>query len=88
MKYSLKAKDIIIALYIDEFLCISHYEIAKEMWNIIQVILKGITKVKMTRVNTLTREYILLRMKLEEKIYDMQKCFIHVVNHTSLGKCS
>lgn len=32
-------------------------------------------------MNILTYEYELLRMKLEENIYDMRKWFVHIVNH-------
>lgn len=38
-------------------------------------------------MNTLTHEYKLFRMKHEETIQDMEKYFIHIVNHLiTLGK--
>lgn len=32
-------------------------------------------------MNTLTHDYELFRIEPEENIYDMQKLFIHIVNH-------
>lgn len=44
-------------------------------------------EVKMVRINTLTFEYKLFIMKLEENTCDIQKLFIHIVNHMrTLGK--
>ena len=40
-----------------------------------------------SRINTLTHEYELFRMKTNESIQDMQKRFTHIVNHlASLGR--
>ena len=48
---------------------------------------EGTTDVKRCRINTLTHEYELFRMNGNESIQDMQKRFIHIVNHlASLGK--
>lgn len=51
------------------------------MWDTFHVTPEGTTGVKRARMNTLTHEYEFLRMKHQENIYDMQKRFIHIVNH-------
>lgn len=77
---SLKVKTIISSAFgINAFLCVSHCEIAKEIRDTLQVTHEETIEVKMMRKNILTHEYELLRMKLEENIYDMQKpFFIHI----------
>lgn len=42
---------------------------------------KGTTKVKRARLDTLTHEYELFRMKPEESINQMQTRFTHIVSH-------
>ena len=62
-------------------------QIAKDMWDTLQVTHEGTTDVKRSRINTLTHEYELFRMNPNETIQDMQKRFTHIVNHlASLGK--
>lgn len=57
------------------------------MYDTFQVTHEGATEVKRANMNTLTHEYELFRMKLREIIQDMEKCFIHFVNHMrTLGK--
>ena len=57
------------------------------MWDTFQVTHEGTTDVKWSRINTLTHEYELFRMKTNESIQDMQKRFTHIVNHlASLGR--
>lgn len=46
-----------------------------------QVNHEGTTKEKRERMNTLSHKYELFRMKPRENIYDMQKKFIHIMNH-------
>ena len=88
VQYNLKAKNIIAsALGIDEYFRVSNCKSAKDMWDTLQVTHEGTTDVKRSRINTLTREYELFRMNVNESIQDMQKRFTHIVNHlASLGK--
>jgi len=88
VQYNLKAKNIITsALGMDKYFRVSNYKSAKDMWDTLQVTHKGTTDVKISRINTLTREYELFRMNPNENIQDMQKRFTHIVNHfASLGK--
>lgn len=51
------------------------------MWDTLQVIYEGTIELKRGRMNTLTREYELSRMKPEENIQDIEKCFIHILIH-------
>lgn len=45
------------------------------------------TEVNREMMNILTHEYEIFRMNLEENIYGILKCFIHIVNHMrTLGK--
>lgn len=69
------------------FLHVSQCYIAKEMLDALQIIHEGRTNVKWSGMNTLTHEYELFRMKNDEILLDMEKCFIHIVSHTRiLGK--
>jgi hypothetical protein len=88
VQYNLKAKNIITAsLSIDEFYRVSNCTTAKEMWDTLKLTHEGTTEVKRARMNTLTHEYELFRMKSGESIQDMQKRFIHIINHLrALGK--
>ena len=88
MQYNLKAKNIITsALGMDEYFRVSNCKSAKDMWDTLQVTHEGTTDVKRSRINTLTHEYELFRMKTNESIQDMQKRFTHIVNHlASLGR--
>jgi hypothetical protein len=88
VQYNLKAKTTIsIALSMDEFYRVSNCTTAKEMWDTLQVTHEGTPEVKRARMNTLTRDYELFRMKSDESIKDMQTRFIHIVNLLrALGK--
>ena len=88
MQYNLKAKNIITStLGMDEYFRVSHCKNDKDMWDTLQVTHGGTTDVKRSRINTLTHEYELFRMKTNESIQDMQKRFTHIVNHlASLGR--
>jgi hypothetical protein len=78
----LKAKNIITAsLSIDEFYRVSNCTTAKEMWDTLKLTHEGTTEVKRARMNTLTHVYELFRMKSGESIQDVQKRFIHIINH-------
>lgn len=66
---------------------VSNCTTAKEMWDTLKLTYEGTTEVKRARMNTLTHEYELFRMKSGESIQDMQKRFIHIINHLrDLGK--
>jgi len=88
VQYNLKAKNIITsALGMDEYFRVSNCKSAKDMWDTLQVTHEGTINVKRSRINTLTHEYELFRIKQNETIQDMQKRFTHIINHlASLGK--
>ena len=72
VQYNLKAKNIIIsALGMDEYFRVSNCKSAKDMWDTLQVTHEGTNDVKRSRINTLTYEYELFRMKTNENIQDM-----------------
>lgn len=82
VQQSLKAKTIISTEFgINEFSQIFHNDNTKEVWDAFQITYEGIVEVKRARVSSLTHEYELFRMKLGANIEDMQKYFIHIVNH-------
>ncbi|KAG4963543.1 hypothetical protein JHK82_040213 [Glycine max] len=71
----------------DEYFSVSNCKSAKDMWDTLQVTHEGTTNVKRSRINTLTHEYELFRMKTNESIQDMQKRFTHIVNNlVALGR--
>lgn len=65
----------------DECFRVSHYNIAKEMSGILDVNYDRTTKLKRDRMNSLTSEYKLFRIKSQDNIPNMHKCVIHIVNH-------
>lgn len=78
----MKVKDVITtALGLNEFLRVSHCEIAKERWDILQITREGTTEVRRGMLDTLTHEYELIRIKAEENINQMQTQFTHIVSH-------
>ena len=82
VQYNLKVKNIITyALGIYEYFRVSKCTNAKEMWDKLQLTHESTTDVKKSRINTLTHEYELFRMKTNENIQDMHKRFTHIVNH-------
>jgi len=87
-QYDLVAKNIITSsLTMDEFFRISQCSSAKEMWEVLEVTHEGTEDVKRSRKHSFIQEYELFRMQPEESIADVQKRFIHIVNHlTGLGK--
>ena len=57
------------------------------MWDTLEVTHKGTNNVKRARKHTLIQEYEMFRMLKGESTVDVQKRFIHIVNHLmSLGK--
>jgi len=87
-QYDVKARNIISsALTLDEFYRISFCTSAREMWKILRVTHEGTDVVKRARKNSLIQEYEMFHIEQGETIYDVQKWFIHIVNHLSgLGK--
>lgn len=86
--YDWKAQNILIsALGVDGYYRVSHCMTSRAMWDALQVVHKGTNEVKQLRINTLTQEFELFRMKQGESISDMQKRFIHLINRLNvLGK--
>lgn len=87
MQHYLKSKTIIIVAFgLDEFMCVSHSEIAKEMWDTVYVTHEGIFEVNRQRLNTLTYKYKLFKMKHEVTIYDKQKdIYSYRESHENFG---
>jgi len=87
-QYDLVAKNIITSsLTMDEFFRISQCSSVKEMWEVLEVTHEGTEDVKRSRKHSLIQEYELFIMQPKENIVDVQKRFIHIVNHlTGLGK--
>ncbi|KAF1862227.1 hypothetical protein Lal_00026751 [Lupinus albus] len=57
------------------------------MWDTLETTHEGTEEVKRSRLNTLSQEYEMFRMKPGEKILDLQKRFTHLTNHLiALGK--
>ena len=51
------------------------------MWDILKVTYEGTTDVKKAKKHALIQEYEMFRMMKGETISDVQKRFIHIVNH-------
>ena len=87
-QYDCIAKNIIIsALSSDKFFKVSQCELAKEMWDTLEVTHEGTEDVKRARRHILIQEYETFRMQKGETIVKVQKRFTHIINHLmSLGK--
>jgi len=87
-QYDSLAKNIITsALNMDEFFRVSQCNLAKEMWEVLEVTHEGTDDVKRARKHSVIQEYELFRMQSEESIANMHKWFTHIVHHlTGLGK--
>ncbi|XP_070002024.1 uncharacterized protein [Nicotiana sylvestris] len=71
----------------EEYNRISAYNTAKEIWEALQTAHEGTTQVKQSKINMLTTEYELFRMKDDESIQDMHTRFISIINELhSLGE--
>lgn len=83
-----KLKPLSLSLFVLMSLCLFLTTIMQKKCGTPQVIHEETTKVKKrSRMNTLTHEYRLFRMKPKENIYAMQKWLIHIMNHMrTLGK--
>ena len=75
------------AIHPMELLRISTCRLAKEMWDKLELIYKGMSKVKETKANLLITEYEMFRMKNDESISDMFTRLMQLINHLkALGK--
>ncbi|XP_058733367.1 uncharacterized protein LOC131604975 [Vicia villosa] len=71
----------------DEFFCVSACTTAKQIWDTLVETREGTVEVKRSRLNTLSQEYELFRMQPRESILELQKRFVHLINHLdALGK--
>ncbi|KAF1885773.1 hypothetical protein Lal_00008513 [Lupinus albus] len=70
-----------------EFLRVSNCKSTKERWDTLETTHEGTEEAKRSRLNTLSEEYEMFRMKPREIILDLQKIFTHLTNHLiALGK--
>ncbi|XP_075099368.1 uncharacterized protein LOC142176178 [Nicotiana tabacum] len=71
----------------DEYNRISACQLAKEIWEAPQIAHEGTTQVKQSKINMLTTEYELFRMKDDESIQYMHTRFTSIINELhSLGE--
>ncbi|XP_070026436.1 uncharacterized protein [Nicotiana sylvestris] len=70
----------------DEYKRVSVCGSAKEIWEALQTAHEGTTQVKQSKIDMLTTEYELFRMKDDESIQDMHTRFTSIINKLhSLG---
>ncbi|XP_059284856.1 uncharacterized protein LOC132038154 [Lycium ferocissimum] len=83
-----KAKKILMCgIRLGEYNCVSTRETAKEIWEVLLMAHKGISQVKRSKIDMLTTEYELFKMKNGESIQDMHTRFISTINELhSLGE--
>ncbi|XP_070041489.1 uncharacterized protein [Nicotiana tomentosiformis] len=80
-------KILICGIELDEYNIISACQSAKEIWEALQTAYEGIIQVKQPKIDMLTTEYELFRMKDDESIQDMHTCFTFIINELhSLGE--
>ncbi|XP_070030118.1 uncharacterized protein [Nicotiana sylvestris] len=71
----------------DEYNRISACQSAKEIWEALQTAHEGTTQLKQSKIDMLTTEYELFRMKDDESIQDMHTRFTYIINELhSLGE--
>jgi hypothetical protein len=81
VSYDAKAQNILISsLGIEQFDHVSHCNSAKQMWDTLITHFEGINEVKQSKINTLTQEFELFRMKDGETIGQMQQRFIKITH--------
>ncbi|XP_075074518.1 uncharacterized protein LOC142162106 [Nicotiana tabacum] len=68
----------------NEYNKISTCQSAKEIWEALQTAHEGTTQVKKSKIDMLTTEYELFRMKDDESIQDMDTGFISIINELHL----
>ena len=88
MEKNAKAKKLLFfSLGLDEYTSISECELAKEIWDALQVAHEGTNHVKQSRIELLMRKYELFEMGDKEMIMEMYTRFRQITNELkSLGK--
>ncbi|XP_070045886.1 uncharacterized protein [Nicotiana tomentosiformis] len=83
-----RAKKILVyGIGADEYNRISACQSAKELWEALQTAHEGTTQVKQSKIDMLSTEYELFRMKDDESIQDMYTRFTSIINELhSLGE--
>ncbi|XP_070010231.1 uncharacterized protein [Nicotiana sylvestris] len=80
-------KSLVCVIRPDEYNRISACDTAKEIWEALQIAHEGTTQVKKSKIDMLTTEYELFRMKDDEPIQDMHTRFTSIINDLhSLGE--
>ncbi|XP_070030384.1 uncharacterized protein [Nicotiana sylvestris] len=64
----------------DEYNRVSTCDTTKEIWEALQTAHKGTTQVKQSKIDMLTIEYELFKMKNDESIQDMHTRFTSIIN--------
>ncbi|XP_075077269.1 uncharacterized protein LOC142164005 [Nicotiana tabacum] len=83
-----RAKKILVCgISPDEYNRISFCQTAKEIWEALQIAHEGKTQVKQSKIDMLTTEYELFRIKDDESIQDIHTRFTSIINELhSLGE--
>lgn len=72
-----KAKNLLqVVLSMDEF-----FRITKKIWDTLEITHERNVEMKRLKLNTLSQEYEIFRMKFEESILDLQKKISNLTNH-------
>ncbi|XP_070010332.1 uncharacterized protein [Nicotiana sylvestris] len=88
VKKSFHAKKILVCgIGPDEYNRISACDTAKDIWEALKIAHEGTTQVKQSKIDMLTIEYELFRLKDDESIQDMHTRFASIINELhSLGE--
>ncbi|XP_070014865.1 uncharacterized protein [Nicotiana sylvestris] len=79
-------KILMCGIGLDEYTRVLACDTAKEIWEALQTTHEGTTQVKQSKIDMLTTEYELFRMKDDESIQDMHTRFTSIINELhSLG---
>ncbi|XP_075099041.1 uncharacterized protein LOC142175931 [Nicotiana tabacum] len=73
-------KILVCGIGLDEYNRISTCQSAKEIWEALQTAHEGTTQVKQSKIDMVTTEYKLFRMKDDESIQDMHTRFTSIIN--------
>ncbi|XP_070011353.1 uncharacterized protein [Nicotiana sylvestris] len=86
-KYFCAKKILVCRIGPDKYNKISSCDTAKEIWEALQTAHEGTTQVKKSKIDMLTTEYELFKMKDDESIQDMHTRFTSIINELhSLGE--
>ncbi|XP_075099433.1 uncharacterized protein LOC142176210 [Nicotiana tabacum] len=88
IKKNFRAKKIrVYGIGPDEYNRISACQLAKEIWEALQIAQEGTTQVKQSKIGMLTTKYELFRMQDDESVQEMHTWFTSIINELhSLGK--